>query len=183
MLRRAMNRPFEHRNLAMLLLQARETLMGLFRPILKEFSLTEQQWRIIRTLGDAPRHELEAGQIAKHCCILSPSLTGVLERMERDGLIRRMRPLADQRKLIVSLTAKSLDLVAVIRPRVDAQYEQLEASLGSSALGELYRRLDRLIDAVPPADDETAAQQQAVPAKTARRTRAKLSTSAEQDGF
>ncbi|RKP52526.1 homoprotocatechuate degradation operon regulator HpaR [Trinickia fusca] len=178
-----MNRPFEHRNLAMLLLQARESLMGLFRPILKEFSLTEQQWRIIRTLGDAPRHELEAGQIAKQCCILSPSLTGVLERMERDGLIRRMRPLADQRKLIVSLTAKSLDLVAVIRPRIDAQYKQLEASLGPSVLGDLYSRLDRLIDAVPPAEDEVPAQQDAPPAKTSRRTRAKMSTSTEQEGY
>ncbi|TKC90324.1 homoprotocatechuate degradation operon regulator HpaR [Trinickia terrae] len=151
-----MTRPFDHRNLAMLLLQARETLMGMFRPILNEFSLTEQQWRIIRTLDAQPSRELEAGQIAKLCCILSPSLTGVLERMERDGLIRRMRPLADQRKLVVTLTPKSAELVAQIGPRVDAQYQLLEERLGTSALDETYQHLDRLIAALPRNDGEEA---------------------------
>ncbi|MFP3759065.1 homoprotocatechuate degradation operon regulator HpaR, partial [Cupriavidus sp. SIMBA_020] len=62
-----MNRTLDHRNLAMLLLEARETLMGMFRPILKEFALTEQQWRIVRVLDGEPAHALEAGQIARRC--------------------------------------------------------------------------------------------------------------------
>ncbi len=127
--------------------------MGVFRPILKDFSLTEQQWRILRTLDEAPRNELEAGQIAKLSCILSPSLTGVLDRMERDGLIRRERPPEDQRKWIVGLTQKSRAIVAQIRPRVDAQYAQLEARLGQTALDDIYRRLDALIEALPSGHD------------------------------
>jgi homoprotocatechuate degradation regulator HpaR len=144
-----MTRTFEHRNLAMLLLQAREALMGVFRPILKDFSLTEQQWRILRTLDEAPNNELEAGQIAKSSCILSPSLTGVLDRMERDGLVFRERPPEDQRKWIVRLTTKSRAMIAQIRPRVDAQYALLEARLGQPMLEDMYRRLDTLIEAVP----------------------------------
>ncbi|WP_241241121.1 homoprotocatechuate degradation operon regulator HpaR [Burkholderia cenocepacia] len=141
-----MNRTLDHRNLAMLLLEARETLMGLFRPILKEFSLTEQQWRIIRVLDGEPAHALEAGQIAKRCCILSPSLTGVLERMERDGLITRTRAQEDQRRLLVSLTPQSRKLVTEIGPRIDAQYRQLEARFGQDGLEDIYRALDRLIE-------------------------------------
>lgn len=141
-----MNRTFDHRNLAMLLLEARETLMGRFRPILKEFALTEQQWRIIRVLDGEPSHELEAGQIAKRCCILSPSLTGVLERMERDGLIRRTRAQEDQRRLIVSLTPQSRQLVTQISPRIDEQYRLIEQRFGADALGEMYAALDKLID-------------------------------------
>ncbi|AGK50541.1 MULTISPECIES: homoprotocatechuate degradation operon regulator HpaR [Burkholderia] len=141
-----MNRKFDHRNLAMLLLEARETLMGRFRPILKEFALTEQQWRIIRVLDGEPSHELEAGQIAKRCCILSPSLTGVLERMERDGLIRRTRAQEDQRRLIVSLTPQSRQLVTQIGPRIDEQYRLLEQRFGADALREVYAALDKLIE-------------------------------------
>lgn len=141
-----MNRTFDHRNLAMLLLEARETLMSRFRPILKEFALTEQQWRIIRVLDGEPSHELEAGQIAKRCCILSPSLTGVLERMERDGLIRRTRAQEDQRRLIVSLTPQSCQLVTQISPRIDEQYRLIEQRFGADALGEVYAALDKLID-------------------------------------
>ena len=137
----------------MLLLQAREALMGIFRPILKDYSLTEQQWRILRTLDEAPRNELEAGQIAKLSCILSPSLTGVLERMERDGLIGRERPPADQRKWIVGLTTKSRAMIAQIRPRVDMEYARLEARLGQAVLDDIYCRLDTLIEAVPAAHE------------------------------
>lgn len=141
----AMTSTFDHRNLAMLLLHARENVMGSFRPILKEFCLTEQQWRVIRMLDAQPSGELEAGQIAKLCLILSPSLTGMLERMERDGLIRRTRPQTDQRKLVVSLTDKSRELVAQISPLIDAQYRLLEERFGSSSLDEIYLLLDQLI--------------------------------------
>ena len=42
---------FEH-SLPMMLLRAREAVMGRFRPMLREFDLTEQQWRIIRVLAE-----------------------------------------------------------------------------------------------------------------------------------
>lgn len=141
-----MNAMLDHRNLAMLLLEARETLMGLFRPILKEFALTEQQWRIIRVLDGEAANALEAGQIARRCCILSPSLTGVLERMERDGLILRTRAPEDQRRLLVSLTPQSRELVSEIGPRIDEQYRLLTDRFGAAALYDVYRALDRLIE-------------------------------------
>jgi homoprotocatechuate degradation regulator HpaR len=143
---------FDHRNLAMLLLQARESVMGMFRPVLKQFSLTEQQWRIIRALNDHPHQEMEAGQIAKVCCILSPSLTGVLERMERDTLIRRSRDAADQRKVIVGLTPQSRALVKRMSPLVDEQYRLLEERIGVQTLDQAYRLLDKLIDRLPGDD-------------------------------
>ncbi|MCM2484688.1 homoprotocatechuate degradation operon regulator HpaR [Burkholderia glumae] len=141
-----MNRTIDHRNLTMLLLEAREALVGRFRPILKEASLTEQQWRIIRLLDGEPRGELEAGQIAKRCCILSPSLTGVLERLERDGLITRMRSTEDQRRLLVALTERSRQLARKIGQRIDDQDRQLEQQLGADGLRAIYIALDRLLE-------------------------------------
>ncbi|MGR8031745.1 homoprotocatechuate degradation operon regulator HpaR [Burkholderia pseudomallei] len=129
----------------MLLLEAREMLMGRFRPILKEFALTEQQGRIIRGLDGEPSHELEAGQIAKSCCILSTSITGVLERMERDGLIRRTRAQEDQRRLIVRLTPQSCQLVTQISPRIDEQYRPIEQRFRADVFGEVYAALDKPI--------------------------------------
>jgi homoprotocatechuate degradation regulator HpaR len=158
---------FDHRNLAMLLLQARESVMGAFRPVLKQFSLTEQQWRIIRALNDHPANEMEAGQIARECCILSPSLTGMLERMERDDLIRRSRPAADQRKVVVSLTAQSKMLVKRISPLIDAQYQDLERKVGTQTLGAAYKLLDQLI-AIVPRDEALAAPAALDPQSNAR---------------
>jgi hypothetical protein len=41
---------FKHRNLPLLLLQARERVIGHFRPVLNAHGITEQQWRIVRLL-------------------------------------------------------------------------------------------------------------------------------------
>jgi hypothetical protein len=41
-----------HRNLPLLLLQARERVIARFRPILNAHGITEQQWRIVRALID-----------------------------------------------------------------------------------------------------------------------------------
>ncbi|MCA3833377.1 MAG: homoprotocatechuate degradation operon regulator HpaR, partial [Burkholderia sp.] len=73
-------------------------------------------------------------------------LTGVLERMERDGLITRTRAQEDQRRLLVSLTPQSRKLVTEIGPRIDEQYRQLESRFGQDGLEDIYRALDRLIE-------------------------------------
>jgi homoprotocatechuate degradation regulator HpaR len=147
---------FQHRSLPMLLLQAREAALAVFRPILKQFSLTEQQWRIIRVLNDHPTGEMEAGQIAKECFILSPSLTGVLERMERDGLVQRMRPAYDQRKVMVSLSPQCKTLVERISPLIEAQYCSIEQQIGIPRLNQLCQELDDLVAGLAPADHVTS---------------------------
>jgi hypothetical protein len=48
-----------HRNLHLLILQAREALMAQFRPILDENGVTEQPWRMIRA-ASASRQLLAA---------------------------------------------------------------------------------------------------------------------------
>ncbi|MFW8369141.1 MarR family transcriptional regulator, partial [Klebsiella pneumoniae] len=83
-----------------LLLYARETLMAHFRPILHAAGVTEQQWRGLRTLSEVGA--MEPNQIARSCQILSPSLTRMLAGMEEQGLIKRVRSNADQRRQEIS---------------------------------------------------------------------------------
>ncbi|BBV97810.1 hypothetical protein STW0522PSE72_31610 [Pseudomonas monteilii] len=47
--------------------------------------------------------ELENYQLAELACILKPSMTGVLGRLERDGLVRRQMVAQDQRRVFVTL--------------------------------------------------------------------------------
>ena len=69
-----------HESLTIALLQARESAMGFFRPVLKEHNLTEQQWRIIRVLAD--KRSIDFHELAQKTCILRPSLTSILIRMD-----------------------------------------------------------------------------------------------------
>lgn len=135
-----------HRNLPLLLLQAREHVIARFRPILNANGITEQQWRIVRALIDTG--PLEPREIGELCRISSPSLTGVLSRMEELGYIKRKRLDHDQRRLRVSLTPRSRALAARMAPRIEATYREIEAVIGVEFSARFYRALDELIGAL-----------------------------------
>ncbi len=135
-----MTPPFHHRNLPHLLLSARETFMAHFRPVLLDAGVTEQQWRVLRTLSESG--SLEPNQIARTCQILSPSLTRMLAGMEAAGLIHRERLDADQRRQAISLTDRSRELIERMRPVVDSRYAALEAAIGKELLERLYQDID-----------------------------------------
>ena len=139
---------FKHRNLPRLLLQAREAVMAHTRPSLRGHGLSDQQWRVLRVLGE--HGTVETGRVAREAFILGPSLTGVLARMERDGLIRRERDPADQRRTVVQATAKGLKLVEKLSHVVEAHYGWMEKSLGKQKLTELYGLLDQVIELEQP---------------------------------
>jgi homoprotocatechuate degradation regulator HpaR len=135
-----------HRNLPLLLLQAREQVIARFRPILNAHSITEQQWRIVRALIDTG--PLEPREIGELCRISSPSLAGVLSRMEELGLIKRKRLDHDQRRLRVSLTARSRALAARMAPQIEATYQHIETLIGPEFSARFYEQLDGLIGAL-----------------------------------
>lgn len=140
--------PFIHRNLPRLLLQARESVMAHTRPSLREHGLSDQQWRVLRVLGE--HGAAETGVVAREAFILGPSLTGMLARMERDGLVRRDRDQADQRRTVVQATAKGLKMVEQLALAVESHYAWMEKSLGKQKLSKLYELLDEVIELEQP---------------------------------
>lgn len=132
-----------HRNLPLLLLQAREAVFVRFRPLLNAVGLTEQQWRVIRALLD--HGPLEPRQIGDICCLSSPSLAGILARMDEMGLVTRERFENDQRRVLVSVTERGQSVAAELVPQIEATYAELEAHIGPEFARQLHQTLDELL--------------------------------------
>lgn len=163
-----MSTALRHRNLPQLMLQAREALMAQFRPILNENGVTEQQWRIIRAL--LTHGPLEPRQLCNLCQISSPSIVGVLLRLEEAGLVDRERMADDQRRVLVSVTARSRQLGRRMIPAVEARYAAIEKQVGVDTLQQAYDVLDALLATLGPAPDSGSAEA-AVPPVTSRQQR------------
>jgi len=114
------------------------------RPSLRQHALSDQQWRVLRVLGE--NGTVETGRVAREAFILGPSLTGVLNRMERDGLISRARDPADQRRTVVEATERGRALVDTLSQTIEAHYRWMEKTLGKEKLAELYGLLDAVIE-------------------------------------
>ena len=150
-----------HRNLPQLLLKARDALMSHFRPVLNHFGVTEQQWRILRALDE--HEQLEPRELCELCQILSPSMAGMLARMEEMGLVERSRMAADQRRVMVRLAEKGDRLVDAIAPLIERQYRLMEKAWGKRVVDDLSGALAGFIAAqatevpqveLPPLEEE-----------------------------
>jgi homoprotocatechuate degradation regulator HpaR len=143
--------PLKRRNLPLMMLQAREQVIAHFRPVLNANGITEQQWRIVRLLLETG--PLEPHQIGELCRLSSPSLAGVLARMEQVGYVSRKRLANDQRRVQVSLTPRSRALASRMAPRIEAVYAHIEELMGKEFSEVFYCALDDLIRKLqqPPA--------------------------------
>ena len=129
-------------SLTLALLEAREALMTHFRPELNEMGLTEQQWRIIRTL--AQYQELDSTTLAEKACILKPSLTGIINRMLEIGLIVRRRSDTDQRFSFISLSEEGQKIFAQMRGRMESRYQNIQDRFGEEKMQQLMELLKEI---------------------------------------
>ncbi|WP_201165380.1 homoprotocatechuate degradation operon regulator HpaR [Pseudomonas sp. S60] len=134
-------------SLTLTLLQAREAAMAFFRPALNAHDLTEQQWRVIRILRQ--QGELESHQLADLACILKPSMSGVLKRLERDGIVSRRKSSEDQRRVFISLTVKGQQAFMSMSEEMNRNYEKILRQFGADKLHALMQLLDEMKKITP----------------------------------
>lgn len=138
------------RSLPMALLQAREAVMNRFRPMLRAHGVTEQQWRVLRALSDG--ESPEAGELARRCCLLTPSLTRIVRTLNQQGLLVRQIDTRDLRRVRLSISDKGRRLIADVAPHSEAHYAAITARFGEDNLQDLYDKLAALVEALDNTD-------------------------------
>jgi homoprotocatechuate degradation operon regulator, hpaR len=116
--------------------------MTQFRPILNQANITDQQWRIIRLLAE--NGTLDFQDLANKACILRPSLTGILTRLEKAGMAVRLKPSNDQRRVFLKLTQEGEKLYQNIGEKVDERYDAIENIFSKEKLEKLKELLTEL---------------------------------------
>jgi homoprotocatechuate degradation regulator HpaR len=130
------------RSLPMSLLRAREAVMRQFRPSLRDHDLTEQQWRILRALTSTDA--IEVTELARVAFLLGPSLSRILRDLEARHLIERKVVKADQRRVVVSISARGLRLIEAVAPSSEAIYAAITKHYGARNLAKLQAMLRAL---------------------------------------
>jgi len=115
-----------------------------YKPLLDALGLTYPQYLVM--LGLWGRDDVTVKQIGEQLHLDSGTLTPLLKRLESAGLIRRMRDVADERQVRISLTQKGAGLREKARTVghgvVDACQQSRDELKGLNA--QLIRLRDRL---------------------------------------
>lgn len=135
--------PSTHRSLPIALLRARERVMGPIRAMLSDVGITEQQWRVLRILQETG--PMEPTRIAELSCLLLPSLTRILQKLEEKELINRTPDQKDRRKQIVEISASGAKLIQANLATSIALQDAVRDQMGADryeALLDLLNELD-----------------------------------------
>lgn len=118
--------------------------MARFRPHLHKIGITDQQGRILRVLAEFD--DVEMLELSALTCINPASLSRMIPRMDKKGVVRRRRHRGDGRRVTVSLTERGRILIEPVVQASDEIYGALAKEIGPERLSQLYRLLDTLIE-------------------------------------
>lgn len=134
-------------------------LMQPFTDLLRSFSVTIAQYNVLRILRGAGGDGLSCGEIGARMLTRDPDMTRLLDRMEKQGLIERVRDQRDRRVVTTSISAAGLQVLDGLDERVRKLRLQILGSLGEARLRALIDTLEevRAQAAVLTPDEERGA--------------------------
>ncbi|MDQ2091099.1 homoprotocatechuate degradation operon regulator HpaR [Marimonas arenosa] len=134
--------PSTSRSLPIAMLRARETMMAPIRQMLNKAGVTEQQWRVLRVLDE--RGTTDPKDLASAACLLNPSLTRIMQLLEKKGLISRTDHPSDRRKVLLDITDEGRALLAAAAPESNIIFARLEERYGRERMDQLLDLLNDL---------------------------------------
>jgi DNA-binding MarR family transcriptional regulator len=114
-----------------------------FERLFREHGVTPSQYNVLRILRGEGQ-PLPILEIAARTVAVVPGITGLIDRLERVGLVRRRRCAEDRRVVYVAITAKGLDRLAQLDEPVRALNREIAGHLTPAELAELSRLLEKL---------------------------------------
>ena len=129
-------------SLPMILSRSLDDIMPQYRSLFQAHGITDQQWRVMRALWE--QEHLTSKQISQITLIPAPSLVGILDRLEKKGLLGRLRSVEDRRLVFIRPTKAGRELQEIMLPKIDKIHNFLIERVTSKEWNEMKRILDKL---------------------------------------
>ena len=131
-------------SLPMILSRTLDGVMPVYRALFQEHAITDQQWRVMRALWE--QKHLTSKQISEITLLPSPSLVGILDRLEKKGFVGRLRSIEDRRLVYIVPTQAGRKLQELMLPKIEQIHDRFMYQVTPDEWGELNRILDKLND-------------------------------------
>lgn len=109
---------------------------------LYDYQITPAQMLILATLGEEDRQKFK--ELAGRVNMEGSTLTGVLDRMERAGLVERREDPEDRRSLLVIFSEKGREIL----PQVIAVADEVDKIIRSQIPEDDYQTFLRVVDQI-----------------------------------
>ncbi len=123
-----------------LLARASHVVSAEFHGVLRRAGVAVPVWRVLATLSGSPGETVSG--LADTCLLQQPTMTKLLDRMVRDGLVKRLPDARDRRVVRIQMTPRGEavvnDLLAAAKKH-EAEVLARHPELDSMAIKDLLR--------------------------------------------
>lgn len=112
--------------------------------VIEPSGITMQQYNVLRILRGVHPDPLPTLEIGDRLIEQTPGVTGLLDRLEGKGMVRRERCADDRRLVHCWITDPGLELLARLDESVDRADEEIVRMLNEDELASLVEMLERV---------------------------------------
>ncbi len=124
------------------ILRTSDQFQNQFLRLFRNYGLTPSQYNVLRILRGEGR-PMPCQEITQRMIQVVPAMTGLLDRLEQQELVRRNRCEEDRRVIFVELSDKARDLLKQLDQPVLDLHHRLMGHLSPEELSELTRLLEK----------------------------------------
>jgi DNA-binding MarR family transcriptional regulator len=146
---------------AMNLVKTGDMVVSRVSSLLSEFDITPAGGLVLSMLAEAAE-PLPQSTIRERLLVSGPTVTGVLDSLERRGLVRRLVQPGDRRRRRVEITPEGSAVAAAFLPVVHAAERPWMSCLSDDEQQSLIELLGRIQQQLTTTDDEKVAPPQSV---------------------
>jgi DNA-binding MarR family transcriptional regulator len=125
------------------ILRTADTLQRQLHAALRPYGTTATQYNALRILRGAGGQPLTCSAIGERLVSQDPDITRLLDRLERQGLVRRQRDLRDRRIVLSQITAEGMAQLKKLDGIVENAVERMLAHMDTQQLRSLVALLDQ----------------------------------------
>jgi len=116
------------------------------RDFFAEYGITDVQFNVMQLLQyqAADRDGLTQAELSKMMLVNRSNITSIIDRMERDGLVKRGMVPSDRRYNSIRLTSEGLKILKKVESKYQNEVFQIMGALKGSELVQLMKMLERL---------------------------------------
>lgn len=124
------------------ILRTSDRFQNRFGRLFRAYGLTPSQYNVLRILRGEQK-PMPCQEIAERMIQVVPAMTGLLDRLENQGLVLRRRCTEDRRVVYIELTDQAKQLLKRLDDPVINLHERLIGHLSRRELTELSRLLEK----------------------------------------
>lgn len=126
------------------------------KQLYRNSGLTIPQLLCLRAIGQSEKDEFTAAEVSRQVQLSPATVTGIIDRLERAGLVVRERRSRDRRKICLDLTPAGVERMESLAPPLQDRFLKRVMGLSEPERQSILYTLQKLVDMIEGSEIEAS---------------------------